>query len=48
MGDDTLRFELRPDGEGTMLTLLHTFDELAGPPATLPSGTSASIYLATT
>lgn len=27
-GDDTLRFELRPDGDGSVLTLLDTFDEL--------------------
>ncbi|MGH8944855.1 MAG: SRPBCC family protein [Acidimicrobiia bacterium] len=26
--DDTLRFELQPDGDGTVLTLLNTFDEL--------------------
>lgn len=26
-GSDTLRFELQPDGEGTMLTFLNTFDE---------------------
>ncbi|MGH9281102.1 MAG: SRPBCC family protein [Acidimicrobiales bacterium] len=26
--DDVLRFELRPDGEGTVLTLVDTFDEL--------------------
>ena len=27
-GTDTLRFELRPDGAGTVLTLIDTFDEL--------------------
>ena len=27
-GDDTLRFELAPTGEGTVLTLLDSFDEL--------------------
>lgn len=27
-GDETLRFELRPDGDGTILTLVDTFDEL--------------------
>ena len=26
-GDDTLRFELRPDGDGTVLTFTDTFDE---------------------
>lgn len=26
-GTDLLRFELRPDGEGSLLTLVHTFDE---------------------
>ena len=26
-GDDVLRFELRPDGDGTLLTLTDTFDE---------------------
>jgi uncharacterized protein YndB with AHSA1/START domain len=27
-GEDLLRFELRPDGEGSVLTLTHIFDEL--------------------
>jgi uncharacterized protein YndB with AHSA1/START domain len=27
-GDETLRFELRPDGDGTVLTLVNAFDEL--------------------
>ena len=27
-GDDALRFELRPDGKGTLLTFTATFDEL--------------------
>lgn len=27
-GDETLRFELRPDGDGTLLTFVNTFDEL--------------------
>jgi uncharacterized protein YndB with AHSA1/START domain len=27
-GEDLLRFELRPDGDGSVLTLAHTFDEL--------------------
>jgi uncharacterized protein YndB with AHSA1/START domain len=27
-GDDTLRFELQPDGSGTVLTFVNTFDEL--------------------
>jgi uncharacterized protein YndB with AHSA1/START domain len=27
-GDDELRFELEPDGDGTLLTLTDTFDEL--------------------
>lgn len=26
-GDDVLRFEIEPDGEGTVLTLVHSFDE---------------------
>ena len=26
-GDDTLRFELQPDGDGTVLTFTDTFDE---------------------
>jgi len=26
-GDETLRFDLRPDGEGTLLTFRNTFDE---------------------
>lgn len=28
-GDDVLRFELRPDGDGTLLTFAHTFGELS-------------------
>ena len=27
-GDETLRFELRPDGDGTVLTFVDTFDEV--------------------
>jgi len=29
-GDDLLRWELRPDGDGCLLTLHHTFDDRAG------------------
>ncbi len=27
-GDETLRFELQPDGKGSVLTFVNTFDEL--------------------